>query len=90
MRLTTAEVAGLLGVSEDFVREHAHELGGMRLPGGPRAALRFDEAEIRRVMTARRVTREPQQPQHAARRRPGPRRGHRRVDLLPLPPGAVS
>jgi len=37
-----ATLAATLGVSRDFVYEHADELGALRLGNGPRARLRFD------------------------------------------------
>lgn len=86
--ITTAQAAELLQTSRDYVREHAAELGGYRLPpGGPRAALRFDPDHIRAIVEARRLGQP--LPEPAPRRRPGPRRGsHTRTDLLPLPEGA--
>jgi hypothetical protein len=35
-------LAVVLGVSRDFVYEHADELGALRLGNGPKARLRFD------------------------------------------------
>lgn len=40
-----AHVARLLGVERDWVYEHAHQLGGIRL-GGPRGRLRFDRETL--------------------------------------------
>jgi hypothetical protein len=40
--LTTAEVAGELTVSEEWVRDHQVELGVIKLGNGPRARLRFE------------------------------------------------
>ena len=45
----TTAVATMLGVSGDWVREHAAELGAVRLGDGPKGALRFD---LRRVKAA--------------------------------------
>ena len=39
--LTVADVAGLLQVGEDFVRDNADALGVIRLGDGPRPRLRF-------------------------------------------------
>jgi hypothetical protein len=40
--IDAAQLAVLLGVSRDFIYEHADELGALRLGSGPRARLRFD------------------------------------------------
>jgi hypothetical protein len=45
-------VAEHLGVSRDFVYEHAVELGARRLGSGPRARLRFDLAEVDSRLTS--------------------------------------
>jgi hypothetical protein len=37
-----AAVAAALGVSRDYVYDHADDLGGVRLGDGPRPRLRFD------------------------------------------------
>jgi excisionase family DNA binding protein len=79
--LTTAEAAKLLKLSEDFVRAHAAELGGSRI-SGPRSALRFERARLNRWLRTRQI--EPT-PTTQPCRKPGPRRGARAVDLLPLP-----
>lgn len=87
--ITTAQAADLLAVTPEYVRDHAAELGGYRLPpGGPRAALRFDPDHIRAVVEARRLGQPEPKPEQ--RRRPGPRRGShtRDVPLIPLPEGA--
>lgn len=47
-----ARVAAYLGVSRDYVYEHAGELGARRLGSGPRARLRFDLAEVDRRLTS--------------------------------------
>jgi hypothetical protein len=46
-------LAAALGVSADFIREHAAELGGFRIADTPRAPWRFDVGEARRRMAAR-------------------------------------
>jgi hypothetical protein len=46
-------LAATLGVSADFIREHAVELGGFRIADTPRAPWRFDVEEARRRMAAR-------------------------------------
>ena len=67
--LDTPAVAGMLGVSEEWVRDHAVELGAIRVSDGPRGVLRFDAARVRAALDSRRLD----QP-HVKRRRPGPRR----------------
>lgn len=80
--LTTAEVADAIGFSEEWVREHAAELGGRRVGNGRRSALRFDAAGIDRWWRTR--TAEPQDITEKPQR-PGPRRSPSGVELLPLP-----
>jgi hypothetical protein len=41
-----------LGVSRDFVYEHANELGVLRLGSGPKARLRFDPAVARGALAS--------------------------------------
>jgi excisionase family DNA binding protein len=84
--LTAEELAKMLGVTRSFVYEHAEELGGYRLGGGPRARLRFDLDEGRRRTSCYR-SRESRSvdPARAAASRP---RRHRRMGtsapLLPI------
>ncbi len=67
----TETVARMLAVSEEWVRNHAVELGGMRVGDGPRSPLRFDAARVRAALDRRRLERPPTRPP----RRPGrPRR----------------
>jgi hypothetical protein len=47
-----ASVAEHLGVSRDYVYEHADDLGARRLGSGPRARLRFDLAEVDSRLTS--------------------------------------
>jgi len=78
---TTADVAHELAMSEDWVREHAPELGGYRV-GGPRSPLRFEPGEIAAYKQRQRLARP------RARRnphRPGPPSAPRGVKLVPLP-----
>lgn len=81
----TAWVAAHLAVSEDWVRAHAAELGGIRL-GGSRGPLRFEPARVDAAMDARRL-----RPAAAAApaRRPGPPRNAAGVELLPIPEGLL-
>jgi hypothetical protein len=46
-----ATIATELGVSRDYVYEHAAELGALRLGGGKRARLRFDPATARAALS---------------------------------------
>lgn len=75
--LETHAVARMLAVSEEWVREHARELGAIRVGDGPKGALRFDPARVRAALDRRRLER----PHDRQRRRPGPRR--RSLDVLP-------
>ena len=68
--LDSQTVAGMLGVSEDWVREHSAELGAIRIGDGPKGALRFDIARVRAALERRRVGR----PSERRRRPPAPRR----------------
>jgi hypothetical protein len=82
--LTTRAVAELLAVSPEFCRDHAAELGGIRLGGHPKGPLRFTERGVQEYVDRRRL----QPPADAqARRRPGPVRGAADLELLPLPKG---
>lgn len=77
----TRAVARMLAVSEDWVRDHAAELGAIRVGDSPRGPLRFDSDKVAAAIDRRRVGR----PERARRpRRPGPRRSGG-VKLLPLP-----
>lgn len=68
--LDTESVASMLSVSEEWVRAHAAELGGLRLGDGPKGALRFEAARVRNALEGRRL-----KPARERRRlRPGPRR----------------
>jgi hypothetical protein len=81
--LTRPVVAQMLGVSQEWVRAHAPELGAVRLGNGPRGALRFDIEGVRRLMETRRVNPHADAP---ARQRGRPRAAS--YELLPLPDGA--
>jgi hypothetical protein len=48
------ELAGLLGVSVDYVYEHAAELGALRLGSGRKARIRFDADTARQALESRR------------------------------------
>ena len=66
----TQTVARMLAVSAEWVREHATELGAVRLGDGAKGALRFDVARVRAAVERRRLER----PKDRPRRRPGQRR----------------
>jgi|GEM_PF-3671190 len=78
----TSKVAEEIAMSEDYVREHAAELGGIRT-GGPRSPLRFDPAGVEDWKRRRRLA----PPPAPARKshRPGRRRAPRGVKLVALP-----
>jgi hypothetical protein len=78
--LDSRTVARMLAVSEKWVREHAAELGAVRVGDGPKGALRFDAARVRAALERRRLDR----PKGRQRRRPGRRRAS-----LGLVPAAV-
>jgi len=80
---TTADVAADLTMSEDWVREHAAELGGIRMGGSPRAPLRFDPRRIGQYKERQQLC-APAPPSRTPQR-PGPRHRSRSLDLLDLP-----
>lgn len=80
--LTTAEVAALVRMSEEWVRDHAGELGGIRLGRTARAQLRFRPALVDAYLEQREIAPPASQ---AVRKPPGPRRATSGVPLLPLP-----
>jgi len=49
--VTPAELAAFLVVDRCYVYERADELGAMRLGSGPRARLRFDLEQVRRLIS---------------------------------------
>lgn len=51
--LDAAEVAERFGVSAEWVRDHADDLGAVRLGDGPRPRLRFDADAVREALSAR-------------------------------------
>jgi hypothetical protein len=80
--ITTAEVARRLNLSEDWVRSHAAELGGIRIGDSNRTALRFDPRDVAAALEQRKLD----QPARKRRRRPGPKAAPSGIKLLPLPP----
>ena len=85
--VNTATVAEMLGVSTDWVRDHATELRAFRVGDGAKGELRFDRAEVRVALERRRLGRLTPE---VVGRQPGRRRSPRNVELLPLPRGARS
>lgn len=79
--LDTTAVATMLGVSGDWVREHAAELGAIRVGDSAKGALRFDIKRVKTALDQRRLERS----NRPSRRRPGPGRRGSGVELLPLP-----
>ena len=53
--LTVADVASLLGVRRDWVREHGAELGGVKLGDGRSCPWRFHSSAIANWMVARQL-----------------------------------
>lgn len=72
-------------MSEEWVRDHAGELGGIRMGHPVRGQLRFESEQIEAYKTSRRIARALVTP-------PGRRRKLRApadVELLPLPPKSL-
>jgi hypothetical protein len=76
--LTVADVGRWLALGEDWVREHAAELGGVKIGHDPRSPLRFTRREVEQWIE-----------EHRLRPPTGvsttPTRTAERVKLLPLP-----
>jgi hypothetical protein len=81
--LTTAEVAMIVKFSEDWVREHAAELGGIRTGRSKRSQLRFEPESIDEWRRRQRLSAPLEEGQIS--QRPGPRQAPAGVALLPLP-----
>lgn len=79
--LTTAQVAAEVGFSADWVREHAHELGGIRTGPSKHSQLRFDPDGIDAWKALRQLAVQ-SPPAHRARRR---RPLATALELLPIP-----
>lgn len=78
--LDAGQVAVMVGMSEEWVRDHAAELGAVRLGDGKRGVLRFEAGRVLRAIDRRRLD-----PPTGPRRRPGPAPAVAGVRLLPLP-----
>lgn len=86
--LTTAEVAAEIRMSEDWVRAHAAELGGIRAGRTCRAKLLFERDNIAAWKEAHRLVRPVKKPRR--RRHVSVSTAPADVDLLPLPTGAAA
>ncbi len=85
--LTTAQVAGRLSMSEEWVRDHAAALGAIRA-GGSRAPLRFEPQRIEAWKERQRLG----APDFAPPQPRPPRARNREaleVELLPRPPKSL-
>jgi hypothetical protein len=81
--LTTSEVAEAIGVGPDWVRDHAAELGGIRIGDGPRGELRFEAERVAAALERRRLA---VAPEPKPQRRPGRRQQPRDdVELIEFP-----
>jgi hypothetical protein len=82
--LSAAAVARRLGVSRDWVYEHANELGALSLGDGSKPRLRFDPETVNRVLHERGQATPPAPP--AGVRAPRARRRRRPSGETPLLP----
>lgn len=89
--LTAVQVAERLGVSRDYVYDHAGQLGGQRIGDGPRPRLRFDAAAVATWQAAQVSCGEGRRPPAGEPPAQAPHRRRRRrarsgtdVDLLPV------
>lgn len=82
--LTTADVAEQLSVSEEWVRDHAGELGGVKLGSDRRAPWRFEQWGVDDYLARHRsaIAPRPRPRSRVTRRSEG-------VDLLPIPEGLL-
>ncbi len=83
--LTAAELARVLGVTEEWVRRNADDLGVRRLGGGPRPRLRFDDPTVKHVAACSPLRQSPPPRSPAV---PGPPRG-KRPERLGTAPGLL-
>jgi hypothetical protein len=81
------EVARRVNVAPRWVRDHAAELGAVRVGDGPRPRLRFDPASVAEALTARSVSKGSPAPDRPVRRRgsrSAPADGSAGYPLLPV------
>lgn len=83
---TTAEVAAEVRMSEEWVRDHAAELGAIRAGANARAPLRFEPEAIEVWKRGHRIT--PPLPERGRGRRVARRPDG--VELLPLPGASTA
>lgn len=76
--LTVAEVAAWLGLGQGWVREHAAELGAVKVGDDPRSSLRFTRPGVEQWIDAHRLRPPTPLPTRSIRTA-------ERVKLLPLP-----
>jgi hypothetical protein len=74
---TADEAAAALGVTADYVRRHADELGALRVGDGPRPRLRFDLDRARAALAPKPAPATPTRLRRASR-------PHQPADLLPI------
>jgi hypothetical protein len=67
--LDSHAVARMLSVSEEWVRDHAAELGAIRVGDGRKGVLRFEVAHVRTALEHRRLDRPSEKPRRRARSR---------------------
>jgi hypothetical protein len=82
--LEASQLAERLGVSREWVYEHANELGAIRIGDGPKPRLRFDPEAAAAALARRRRTLDPVTPDE--RETPTPRRRPRASASVPLLP----
>lgn len=82
--LRTAAVAELLDTSADWVRDHAAELGGIRLGQAKNGELRFERRRVQAYLDRQRLS---VVDETAEKGRPGRRQGSKGddVELIELP-----
>lgn len=86
--LTTAQVAGRLAMSEEWVRDHAAALGAIRA-GGCRAPLRFELERIEAWKERQRVGGSSAGGASRVRRRARRAAAPAGIELLPRPPKSL-
>lgn len=85
--LTAGQLAEQFGVSAQWVREHADELGARRLGSGAKPRLRFDATEVARRLASRSVSErshDPDPPSRLPRAKHQPPGTGSGAELLPI------